>query len=49
MCAAPLCGPRAVLVQETLNALKDYGRSLAAAGLLWLLLMYLFALIAHAK
>jgi hypothetical protein len=34
-------------LQETLNALKDFGGSLAAAGLLWILLMYIFALIGY--
>jgi hypothetical protein len=32
-----------------LNALGNYAGSLLAAGLLWVLLMYLFALIGNAK
>ena len=41
--------PSRCVFQETLNALQDYGGSLLAAGLLWLLIMYLFALIGQAE
>lgn len=36
-------------IQETLSSLRHYAGSLLSAGGLWLLLMYLFAIIAYAK
>lgn len=37
------------VIQETLHALRAYAASLVAAALLWLLLMYTFALVGHAR
>ena len=39
---------RSALIQETLHALRAYTASLGATAVLWLLLMYLFALVGHA-
>jgi len=40
---------RSALIQETLHALRAYTASLGATALLWVLLMYLFALVGHAS
>lgn len=41
--------PRSTLLRDTLAALRNYSNSLAATGVLWVILMYVFALLGHAR